>query len=107
MYPLEGTEALPFQVFHALPSKNNSVTCIIARVPNQSSGRMSSEAEPAAAKAVFELAEKVDTFLCRLLPWHDGHAAAGEDVRISVSNSLPQDSHLNSNMGTIAGPRSQ
>lgn len=64
----------------------------------------SSAAEPdTAPKADFEMAEKVDSFLCRSVLWHDGQTEAGREPRTSVSNSLPQDRHLNSNIGMMAG----
>lgn len=65
----------------------------------------SSEAALAAPKAVFDIAAKVDSFLCRSVPWHDGHAAAGDDARTSVSNSFPQEPQVNSNMGIIERPQ--
>jgi hypothetical protein len=53
----------------------------------QASAAISSEEFDAAPNAVFEIAEKVDSFLCRSAPRHAGQDAAGEDVRTSVSNS--------------------
>lgn len=54
-----------------------------------------------APKAGFEMAEKVESFLCKSVLWHNGHAEAGEAPRTSDSNSFPQDRHLNSKMGMI------
>ena len=58
-----------------------------------------------APKADFETAAKVDNFLCSSVPWQDGHAGAGEELRTNVSNSLLQDAHLNSNIGMTVSPR--
>lgn len=66
----------------------------------QPAGSVSSVAElDTAPNADFETAEKVDSFLCSSVPWHDGHAGAGDELRTSVSNSLLHDAHLNSNIG--------
>ena len=63
---------------------------------------MSSVAElDTAPNADFEIAAKVDNFLCRSVPWHPGHSGAGEELRTSVSNSLLQEAHLNSKMGMV------
>ena len=73
----------------------------------QPAGSVSSAAElDTAPKADRDTAEKVDSFLCRSAPWQDGHSNAGEELRTRVSNSLPQDPQLNSNMGMIAKPGS-
>ena len=61
----------------------------------------------AAPKADFEMAEKVDSFLCRSVLWHDGHTEAGDEPRTRVSNSFPQDRHLNSNIGMTVSRFSQ
>jgi hypothetical protein len=66
----------------------------------QPAGRVSSVAElDTAPKADFETAAKVESFLCRSVPWQVGHSDAGEELRTRVSNSLPQETHLNSKMG--------
>ena len=73
--------------------------------PAQPAGRVSSAAElDTAPNADFETAEKVDSFLCRSAPWQAGHSNAGEELRTSFSNSLPQEPHLYSKIGMIATP---
>jgi hypothetical protein len=68
----------------------------------QPAGSVSSEAElETAPKADFDTAENVDGFLCRSVPWQAGHSAAGDELRTSFSNSLPQAPHLNSKMGMM------
>ena len=63
---------------------------------------MSSEAElDTAPKAERDVEEKVESFLCRSLLLHDGHSGAGDELRTSFSNSLPQEPHLYSKMGMM------
>jgi hypothetical protein len=68
-------------------------------------GRVSSAAElDTAPNDDFEIAEKVDSFLCKSVLRHAGHSEAGDDVRTSFSNSLPHEPHLNSKMGMMVRP---
>ena len=61
---------------------------------------MSSDAElDTAPKAEREFAENVEIFFCRSALLHDGHSGAGDELRTSFSNSLPQARHWYSNMG--------
>jgi hypothetical protein len=69
----------------------------------QPAGNVSSAAElETAPNALFEWAENVDSFFSRLPLWHDGHSGVELELRISFSNSLPQEPHLNSKIGMVS-----
>jgi hypothetical protein len=56
-----------------------------------------------APNAEREFAENVEIFFRRSVPWQAGHSGAGDEVRTSFSNSLPQALHWYSKMGMATG----